>query len=68
MKSQKNTVLIVLMGIVIGLSVITIVWAEQDSKIIPLAVKEYRIERNVSEDANSCIQCHSAGTPGLVAD
>lgn len=31
-------------------------------------LKQYKIDRKVSEDAAMCIQCHSEQTPGIVAD
>jgi hypothetical protein len=48
----------------VGLSIAASVWAEPG----PPHLKEYRIDRSISEDARKCIDCHSKTTTGLVAD
>jgi hypothetical protein len=48
---------------------LTAVWAGTSTdEPPPLTLKEYRIERSVSEEAQLCIDCHSKLKPGIVAD
>jgi hydroxylamine dehydrogenase len=41
---------------------------EPNAQMPPLQLKEYRIERAISETAAACIQCHADQTKGIVAD
>ena len=41
---------------------------EPNAQTPPLQLKEYRIERAISETAAACIQCHAEQTKGIVAD
>ncbi len=41
---------------------------EPNAQTPPLQLKEYRIERAISETAAACIQCHADQTKGIVAD
>ncbi len=38
-----------------------------ESLVLP-SLKEYRIERSISKEAQKCIDCHSRFKPGIVAD
>jgi hypothetical protein len=42
--------------------------AKQSAEPIAGQLKEYRIDRNVSEDAKECIDCHAKESGGIVAD
>jgi len=42
--------------------------AQSESELPELQLKEYRIERGISEKAKGCIQCHAEQSKGLVAD
>ena len=44
------------------------VGAEQSLQAGPLKLKEYRIDRGVSEVAKACIECHATESAGIVAD
>lgn len=69
MKSPKNVALVLLVwALVIELTITGAVWAQQVSTIAAPQLKEYRIDRNVSEDAKACIDCHAEQTRGIVAD
>ncbi|MHC4735057.1 MAG: multiheme c-type cytochrome [Planctomycetota bacterium] len=70
MKSPKNVALVVLTwALVIELTITTAVRAEQTSATAsPPQLKEYRIDRSVSEDAKECIECHAKESRGIVAD
>ena len=59
MNLQKNKVLVVLTGSIFGLAISGIVQAEQKTPMNPLPLKEYHIDRNISEDAKECIDCHA---------
>jgi len=41
--------------------------ATKESLVMP-DLKEYRIERSISDQAQKCIDCHSKLEPGIVAD
>ncbi len=43
-------------------------YAEQTSTAIQPSLKEYRITRSVSEEAQACIECHAGINEGIVAD
>jgi hypothetical protein len=69
MESLKRSVLVVLVwNFVATPSITTTVRAEQTSQIIPPPLKEYRIVRSVSKDAQECIDCHAEKNKGIVAD
>ena len=46
----------------------TTVRAGQTSEVVSPPLKEYRIVRSVSEDAQGCIDCHAEHDKGIVAD
>jgi len=46
----------------------TAVRADQTSQIVFPPLKEYRIVRSISEDAQGCIDCHVEQSNGIVAD
>jgi hypothetical protein len=69
MSSPKNYVLpILVIALVIGMTITPAVWAEQSSQIDAPQLKEYRIDRSISEDAKECIDCHAKESSGIVAD
>ena len=53
---------------VITLAITTTVQAEQTSQAASPSLKEYRIVRSVSENAQECIDCHAEKSKGIVAD
>ncbi|MCH7556798.1 MAG: hydroxylamine oxidoreductase [Planctomycetes bacterium] len=53
---------------VITLAITTTVQAEQASQAASPSLKEYRIVRSVSENAQGCIDCHAEKSKGIVAD
>jgi hypothetical protein len=67
MKSFRSTDLIVSMIALVLWTACPAVEAEQTSAVAP-PLKEYRIERSVSEDAAECIECHAKESGGIVAD
>ena len=54
--------------LIIAAGVGTIAQAEQSSQLDPVLLKEYRIDRGVSEVAKGCIECHAKENAGIVAD
>jgi len=46
----------------------TTVRAEQTSQMSPPPLKEYRIVRSISQEAQGCIGCHAIENKGIVAD
>jgi len=69
MKSEKSTALIILTIVsAIELIITPVVWSEQSSQPGSPQLKEYRIDRSVSEDARECIDCHAKENRGIVAD
>jgi hypothetical protein len=42
--------------------------AQSKAEVPELKLKEFRIERGISEEAQGCIQCHAEQSKGLVAD
>ena len=67
MKSLRSTDLIVSMIALVLWTACPAVGAERPSAVTP-PLKEYRIERGVSEDAAECIECHAKESGGIVAD
>src|SRR4030042_3746446 len=53
---------------VIGFAIVATVRAEETSQIVSPFLKEYRIVRGVSEQAQGCIDCHAVESRGIVAD
>jgi nitrate/TMAO reductase-like tetraheme cytochrome c subunit len=41
---------------------------EKKTEIKPLALKQFKIDRTVSQEAQGCIDCHAEQNHGLVAD
>lgn len=52
----------------VALAMPTAVRAEQTSSVASPPLKEYRIVRSVSKDAQGCIECHAEQSEGIVAD
>jgi len=68
MKSSNRIGMAVLV-VVVSISLVGIsIAAEPNSLPPPLQLKEYRIERAISESAKGCIECHAEQTRGIVAD
>jgi nitrate/TMAO reductase-like tetraheme cytochrome c subunit len=65
---KKNALIVLAWASVVGLAITTIVRAEQASQVAPPPLKEYRIVRSVSQDAQGCIECHAEQNEGIVAD
>jgi hydroxylamine dehydrogenase len=53
---------------VIGFAIVATVRAEETTQIVSPLLKEYRIVRGVSEQAQGCIDCHAVESRGIVAD
>ncbi len=69
MKSRKSTGAVVLLFTVTASVVIApSAFAQPASEMVPPQLKEYRIERGISEDAMECIECHTKESRGIVAD
>jgi len=69
MEILKKYALVVIAWIFIAaLTITTTVRAEQTSQIASPPLKEYRIVRSVSKDAQECIDCHAEKSKGIVAD
>ena len=69
MDTLKRSALVVFAcAFVVGLAITTNVQAEETSNITSLSLKEYRIVRSVSKDAQKCIDCHAEENKGIVAD
>ena len=69
METLKKYALVVIIWIFIAaLTITTTVRAEQTSQIVSPPLKEYRIVRSVSKDAQECIDCHAQKSRGIVAD
>ncbi|MHC4439453.1 MAG: multiheme c-type cytochrome, partial [Planctomycetota bacterium] len=64
--SRRKT--IILYVCVIALTIAAAAYAEQTSQIVRPPLKEYRIVRSISEDAQRCIDCHAIENKGIVAD
>ncbi|MFC1737458.1 multiheme c-type cytochrome [Planctomycetota bacterium] len=69
MESTKSTLLSVPASLVIFVITITTVLhsAETSQTAVP-ELKEYRIERKITKDAQECIDCHAKESKGIVAD
>jgi len=59
---------ILIFAIAAGLLIALPVPAQPASKSSAPQLKEYRIERGISESAKGCIECHAEETRGLVGD
>lgn len=69
MRSPKDNVLAILViALVICMTITPAVWTEQSPQMALPQLKEYRIDRTVSEDARECIDCHAKESRGIVAD
>ena len=69
METLKKYALVVIAWIFIAALIITTtVQAEQTSQAGSPSLKEYRIVRSVSENAQECIDCHAEKSKGIVAD
>lgn len=68
MNTQKTSILSIITAITVSLVIPGIAQTEQDATMTTPSMKVYRIERNISEQAQACIDCHAESTPGLVAD
>jgi hydroxylamine dehydrogenase len=69
METLKDRALAVFMWFFASaLLITTTVRAEQVSQMIPPPLKEYRIVRSISEEAQGCIGCHAGQNRGIVAD
>ena len=42
--------------------------AEMNAEIKPLNLKQFKVDRTISESAKRCIECHTEQNPGMVAD
>ncbi|MHC4148506.1 MAG: multiheme c-type cytochrome [Planctomycetota bacterium] len=68
MKKEKNTASVVLILAIFALLTATALTDACAEDLDLSKLKEYRIERSVSEEARMCIECHSEIKSGLVAD
>ncbi len=69
MKSASSAGSVVsLVAVVLCTAAVTVVMAQPPSKETPGQLKEYRIDRVVSEHARECIDCHTEVSSGIVAD
>ncbi len=68
MKLPKSTVFISLIVNLIWSAAPAAMGAKQSAEPVVGQLKEYRIDRNVSEDAKECIDCHAETSGGIVAD
>ncbi len=69
MKSQKSMGAVVLLfAVTSGLVIAPSALAQPTPEMAPPQLKEYRIERGISEDAMECIECHTKESRGIVAD
>ena len=69
MKSQKSMGAVVLLfAVTAGLVIAPSALAQPTPEMVPPRLKEYRIERGISEDAKECIECHAKESRGIVAD
>jgi len=66
--SKRGTIVLYAYVFAIGLAIVATAHAEQTSQIVVPPLKEYRIVRSVSEDAQRCIDCHAVESKGIVAD
>jgi len=58
-----------LLGVIVSLHLLCTSGLAQSDSVLPvLKLKEYRIERGISEEAKTCIECHADQTRGIVAD
>ena len=69
MKKIRGTIqILVLFGsFVLVLGIFSLAEAASEGPVVP-GLKEYRIERSVSKEAQQCIECHSELNPGIVGD
>lgn len=65
---KKYAFVFLVQTFVITLAITTTVQAEQISQAASPSLKEYRIVRSVSENAQECIDCHAEKSKGIVAD
>jgi hypothetical protein len=66
--SERSASKVLVFVSVIGFTIVAAVRAQETSPIVPPQLKEYRIVRSVSEDAQRCIDCHAVQSKGIVAD
>ena len=64
LRSEVLFVAVLVMPVVGG----DLVRAEKSSQLDPVLLKEYRVDRGVSEVAKGCIECHAKESAGIVAD
>ena len=67
-RSKRNVLLVLAWSCAVALQVPVIVGAEQAAPAVAPSLKEYRIVRSVSPEAQACIQCHAEQNGGIVAD
>ncbi len=65
---KRRTLAVFISLFAVVLLTTTSVRAEQPSQMSPPPLKEYRIVRSVSEEAQGCISCHADQSKGIVAD
>ncbi|MBN1766569.1 MAG: cytochrome c3 family protein [Sedimentisphaerales bacterium] len=69
MKSTRNIVSVVMVCFVcFGITGLKAAFGQETQGLEPLPLKEYRIERILSDDARECIDCHARESKGIVAD
>jgi hydroxylamine dehydrogenase len=69
MEAQRKTSLIMVALVWFIMSTFTtVIRANEPSQPVAPQLKEYRIDRSISEDARRCIECHAQESRGIVAD
>jgi hydroxylamine dehydrogenase len=60
-------ILVVVGSLVLLLDIVALAETASEGSVVP-GLKEYRIERSISREAQKCIDCHSEINPGIVGD
>jgi hydroxylamine dehydrogenase len=62
------TFIFLVLVFIIALTITPTVQAQQTSQAASPSLKEYRIVRSVSKDAQECVDCHAEKSKGIVSD
>ena len=65
---KRNNYIVLEIFIVVVLLITSTIQAGQTSQMSSPPLKEYRIIRSISEEAQGCIDCHATQNNGIVAD
>ncbi len=65
---SRHRFIITVMLVTVAVALSSVMAFAQEEGTVDIQLKEFRIVRQISEDARECIECHSDNSRGIVAD